>query len=111
MGGGQALAIGLSRPDLFSHVAGFSSGLGGPEDFAKTSASAIAAAGAANAPLRLLWVGCGQQDEAFAASKRFSDLLSAHGIRHTFRASDGAHTWMVWRRYLHEVAPLLFRGL
>jgi hypothetical protein len=28
---------------------------------------------------------------------------------HTFRETSGAHTWMVWRRYLHEVAPLLFK--
>ena len=110
MGGGQALAIGLNRLDLFSHVAGFSSGLGTPEDFDKTYASAIADAGAANGRLRLLWVGCGQQDGAFAASHKFSQFLSTHGIRHTFRATDGAHTWIVWRRYLHELAPQLFRS-
>ena len=57
----------------------------------------------------LLWVGCGKDDGAFAASKSFSDFLNAHAIDHTFRASKGAHTWMVWRRYLHEIAPLLFQ--
>jgi len=29
--------------------------------------------------------------------------------KHTFRESGGAHTWIVWRRYMHEISPLLFR--
>jgi enterochelin esterase-like enzyme len=35
MGGGQALTIGLNNLDLFSHVAGFSSGLGDVANFPK----------------------------------------------------------------------------
>lgn len=109
MGGGQALTIGLNHLDLFSHVGGFSSAVGPANDFARTYAGALARPGAANAALRLLWVGCGTDDGVFAASKSFSEFLTAHGVTHTFRATDGAHTWMVWRRYLNEIAPLLFR--
>jgi enterochelin esterase-like enzyme len=109
MGGGQALSIGLFHLALFSHVGGFSSGLGAVADFPKTYASLIANPDYANEKLRLLWVGCGTDDGAFAASKSFSDFLTAHRIKHTFRETSGAHTWMVWRRYLHEVAPLLFQ--
>jgi hypothetical protein len=29
-------------------------------------------------------------------------------IKHTFLATEGAHQWRVWRRYLNEFAPLLF---
>jgi len=109
MGGGQALAIGLNHLDLFSHVGGFSSAVGPAADFATTYAGAVARPGVANAALRLLWVGCGTEDGAFTASKGFSEFLTTHNVTHTFRATDGAHTWMVWRRYLHEIAPLLFR--
>ena len=35
--------------------------------------------------------------------------LTAKGIKNTWHPSDGAHTWIVWRKYLAEVAPLLFR--
>ena len=108
MGGGQALAIGLNHLELFSHVGGFSSGLGPAADFSKTYANLIAHPESANAKLRLLWIGCGTDDGAFTASKGLSAFLTEHGIKHTFRASGGAHTWMVWRRYLYEVAPLLF---
>jgi enterochelin esterase-like enzyme len=108
MGGGQALKVGLEHRDLFGYVAGFSSGLGRPADFPTTYASLIADPTASNKQLRLLWVGCGTEDKAFAASQAFSEFLTKNEIKHTFRQSPGAHSWMVWRRYLNEVAPLLF---
>ena len=43
-----------------------------------------------------------------AANQAFAKFLSQHDVKFTFRESDGAHTWMVWRRYLNELAPLLF---
>jgi hypothetical protein len=36
-------------------------------------------------------------------------VLDARQIRHTFRPSEGAHAFKVWRPYLSEFAPLLFR--
>jgi enterochelin esterase-like enzyme len=109
MGGGQALTIGLNNLDLFSRVAGFSSGFGNVANFPKTYASLIGQAEIANRKIRLLWVGCGAEDGAFAASKAFAEFLTRHNIKHTFRESGGAHTWIVWRLYLHEIAPLLFQ--
>jgi enterochelin esterase-like enzyme len=109
MGGGQALGIGLNHLELFSYIGGFSSGLGRVTEFPKTYASLVAQPDAANKKLRLLWVGCGKEDGAFAASKSFSDFLTEAKIKHTFRETSGAHTWMVWRRYLNEISPLLFK--
>ena len=31
------------------------------------------------------------------------------GIEHTFLVTEGAHHWRVWRRYLRDLAPLLFK--
>jgi len=108
MGGGQALNIGLNHLDLFSHVGGFSAALRGGNGFATTFADLIADADATNQKLRLLWIGCGTDDRLFEGAKNFSGFLTEHGIEHTFRETEGAHTWMVWRRYLHEISPLLF---
>jgi enterochelin esterase-like enzyme len=107
MGGGQSLGIGLNHLELFSQVAGFSAALR-PAEFQKTFGALAADPEAANKKLRLLWVGCGNQDSLFAPAKSFSEFLSQHKIRHTFKESAGAHTWIVWRRYLNELAPLLF---
>jgi enterochelin esterase-like enzyme len=109
MGGGQALSIGLNNIDLFSYVGGFSSGLGNAANYPKTYAKLVANADDANKRLKLLWIGCGREDGQFGQSKSLSDFLTANGVKHTFRETDGAHTWMVWRRYLHEISPLLFR--
>ena len=57
----------------------------------------------------MLWFACGRQDSLFERSQKFSDLLASHGIKHTFRPSEGAHVYKVWRLYLSEFAPLLFR--
>jgi len=110
MGGGQALNIGLNNLDLFSHIAAFSPGLGAPADFPKTYAELIARGEKDGGALRLLWVGCGVDDGAMEASRSFSAFLNQHRIVHTFRETPGAHAWMVWRRHLNEVAPLLFQS-
>jgi enterochelin esterase family protein len=107
MGGGQSLGIGLSHLDLFSYIGGFSAALRSTP-FEQTFASVAADSAGANRKLHLLWFGCGTEDSLFGASERFSKFLDASGVKHVFHKSDGAHTWMVWRRYLNEFAPLLF---
>ena len=107
MGGGQALGIGLSHLELFSYVGGFSAALR-PAEFEKSFASVIENPDATNKKLHLLWIGCGTEDGLFPAAKGFSEFLDQHHIRHTFHPSGGAHTFMVWRNYLNDVAPLLF---
>lgn len=108
MGGGESLGIGLGHLDLFSYVAGFSAALQ-PASFQQTFGAFAADPKTANQKLRLLWVGCGNEDGLFAAAKSFDAFLTEHKIKHTFHESGGAHTWMVWRHYLNEVAPLLFQ--
>ena len=109
MGGGQAVSIGLNNIDRFSYVGGFSAALGNAANYPETYATLIAKAEEANKKLRLVWIGCGREDGLFAQSKGLSEFLTANNVKHTFRETGGAHTWMVWRRYLHEIAPLLFK--
>jgi enterochelin esterase family protein len=111
MGGGQSFAIGLTHPELFSAVAGFSSAMqianspawGGVDMDAMLAANV----GAIN-QLDLLWIGCGTEDSLFDVNKAFSEQLTAAGVEHVFRVTLGDHTMEVWQRYLHEVAPQLF---
>ena len=113
LGGGQALGIGLSHLDLFSRVAGFSSALGAvtsPQAGGLDLKAIAADSKKLNDHLKLLWVGCGTEDTLFTSNKEFAGLLASSGVRHTFHVSGGAHTWQVWRRYLSEVAPLLFQS-
>jgi enterochelin esterase-like enzyme len=108
MGGGQALQIGLGHLDTFSAVGAFSSAI--PRDFENRFKTLLDHPKETNKKLDLLWIGCGRQDTiAFRGSENLSAVLEKHGIKHTFRPTEGRHTYTVWRQYFTEVAPLLFR--
>lgn len=107
MGGGQSLRIGLGHLDLFSAVASFSGAI--PADFETRFADLLKDPAATNGKLKTLWIGCGQQDSLFPRSRNLADLLTKHQIKHVFRATDGVHNYTIWRKFLAEYAPLLFR--
>jgi enterochelin esterase-like enzyme len=108
MGGGQTLQIGLHHLNLFSRVAGFSAAVA-REPFAAFK-DVAADAKKVNASLKLLWLACGSDDSLFTPNKQFSEFLTKAGVTNTFVPTAGGHTWIVWRRYLHDVAPLIFPG-
>jgi enterochelin esterase-like enzyme len=113
LGGAQALGAGLSHPELFSRVAGLSPALGAvtsPEAGGLDLKQLVADSKKVNNQYKLLWVGCGTDDTLFKSVQAFSEMLDTGGVKHTFRETDGAHTWLNWRRYLAEVAPRLFPG-
>jgi len=107
MGGAQSLQIGLRNLDRFSALAVFSASA--PADFETHFAEVLGNSKATNGKLNAFWIGCGKQDPAFPRAQKLSELLNAKQIKHTFRASDGPHTYTEWRKYLAEFAPLLFR--
>jgi enterochelin esterase family protein len=104
MGGGQAMQVGLRHPELFSSIATFSGSTQYRGDLEKLDGAALAA------KYKVLWVGCGTDDPAFASNKAIADLLEAKKVPHVFRSSPGGHIWPVWQLYLSEFAPLLFQN-
>jgi enterochelin esterase-like enzyme len=107
MGGGQSLRIGLSHLDLFSAVASFSGAV--PADFESRFAALLKDAKGTNEQLKTLWIGCGRQDSLFGRSNSLSGLLTKYQVKHIFHAADGVHNYTVWKKYLAENSPLLFR--
>jgi enterochelin esterase-like enzyme len=108
MGGAAAITTGLTHLDLFSQIGSFSAGAP-PGEIDKRIAPALEKADVTNRQLKLFWIGCGRQDSLFAFNEQLSKSLTAHQVKHTFRASDNVHNWTVWRQYFFETAPLLFR--
>ena len=106
MGGSLTLAIGPRNLGTFSRIAVFSSG--GGQNPEKTLADVAANAKQVNSQLRLFWMGMGTEDAGFASANRTSAFLNSAGITHTYKTTPGAHTWIVWRKYLNEVAPQIF---
>src|SRR5262249_35915838 len=118
MGGAQTLNIGMAHLDKFAYLGVYSSGV-----------FALVGRGNTNAPagpsweeknkaalddvklkkgLKLVWFATGKDDFLLKTSQATVDMLRKHGFTVPFNETEGAHTWIVWRQYLHEFAPQLF---
>lgn len=105
MGGHHALTIALNHHDTFQWIGAFSSA---PPP-TNTVAEALANSAAVNKDLKLFWVACGTKDFLYQRNGQFHALLQERGIRHEYVETEGDHSWPVWRRYLVDFAPKLFR--
>jgi enterochelin esterase family protein len=108
MGGGQTLQIGFGHLELFSALASFSGAV--PNDFEERYKNELENPAATNRKLKLLWMGCGKQDELFSRTVRLDEILKTHQIKHTFVSMEGRHNYAVWRKCLAQTAPLLFHN-
>lgn len=102
MGGGQALTIGLTHPDTFAYVGGFSSAI-----FAQPGE--LIPDAAARKKFRLLWLSCGDRDTLMNANKSFHNALDENKVAHLWHVDSGAHNWPVWKNDLYLLSQLLFR--
>jgi enterochelin esterase family protein len=111
MGGTHTVYNGFGHSDKFAWVGIFSSG-GGAErpDFKTHFAAFLAKPAEANKTMKLIWIKVGDADPmAGASTRQLQATLKEVGIKTTYGESGGAHTWINWRHYLNEFAPLLFR--
>ncbi|MBI5689489.1 MAG: hypothetical protein HZC55_05275 [Verrucomicrobia bacterium] len=104
MGGWQSLSIGLNALDRFAWLASFS---GAVDE--KEIAPALADAAGTNARVKLLLIACGKDDFLLKRNQDLVAKLGAQGIRHEWIETAGDHSWPVWRGYLADVLPRLFR--
>jgi enterochelin esterase family protein len=58
---------------------------------------------------KLVWLATGVDDRLIANTRSTVDILKQHGFQPEFLETPGAHTWLVWRDYLRQFAPRLFR--
>ncbi|HTS16469.1 MAG TPA: alpha/beta hydrolase-fold protein [Verrucomicrobiae bacterium] len=106
MGGEQSLVFGLNAPDRFAWVGAFSSGGLGKMDFEQRFPDLNRGAGRR---FRLIWLACGTEDKLLASNRGFEQWLQTKGVTHQWLETPGAHSFVVWRRYLAEFVPHLFQ--
>lgn len=105
MGGLESLTIGLSHPQQFGWVGGFSSAVMRnrlPDKLPSLSGN--------SAGLHLLWIACGTEDDLITPNREFIASLKSKHVPVTAVETPGFHNWMVWRDNLAHFAPLLFQG-
>jgi enterochelin esterase-like enzyme len=59
--------------------------------------------------LKLFWFATGKDDFLIGTTRATVEMLKKRGFDVAFNETTGAHTWIVWRNYLHEFAPQLFQ--
>jgi enterochelin esterase family protein len=112
-GGIQTVTIGLRHTETFHWLAPMSAGAesAGDDQFMDISKDVFANVEPLKKNLRLLHFVVGNEDVLHEADKRLADRLTSLGVTLTFEGVPGMHEYKVWRRGLHDVAPLLFQGV
>ena len=121
MGGAQTLNIAIPNLEKVGYFGVFSSGV-----FGINGGGRGGAPGAATGPtfeeqhkdvldnaklkkdLKLVWFATGKDDFLIETSRGTVAMLKKHGFNPVFIETTGGHTWINWRNYLNEFAPLLF---
>jgi enterochelin esterase family protein len=111
MGGYHSMHISRYFPNTFDYVGMFSAALMVPQNPAAKVYQDIdsgLASQLANG-YKLYWIGIGKTDFLYQLNKQYHEKLEALGMEHTFRESEGGHTWKNWRSHLSEFVPRLFK--
>jgi len=117
MGGMQTLNIAFGHLDDYGYIGVYSSGIFGiaggrgnvpPNKQWEEQHKAVLDNPELKKGLRLLWIGCGKEDFLVQTSNATVAMLKSHQFDVISRESDGGHTWINWRNYLHEFVPQLF---
>jgi enterochelin esterase family protein len=135
MGGSQTLNIAIPHLTDYAYVGVFSSGLLGGAGGGRGRGAAPAPEGTAapvtpappfgeawekrhlamldnaNAKkgLKVLWFSTGKDDSLLDRTRSTVELLKRHGFTPKYTETAGGHTWLNWRDYLSQFAPLLFQ--
>jgi enterochelin esterase family protein len=125
MGGNQTLNIAVPHLEKFGYIGVYSSGLFNAFPAAGRGGATPAAPAATgntwetqNAAklddsnvkkgLKVFWFATGKDDFLIDTTKQTVDLFKKHGFTPVYKISEGGHTWLNWRDYLNEFAPMLF---
>ncbi len=110
MGGGQTLQVVVTHPDQFAYVAVWSAGIGQNAGDWETRNAAFLDNPKINEWIKLFSISVGDKDFTLTGSQALAEVLTKHGIKNQIHISGGGHTWINWRHYLNDLAPLLFQG-
>jgi enterochelin esterase-like enzyme len=106
LGGMQSLEIGMNHAELFTYVGGMSAYVPEPYDLLEKALQNKDI----NKQLKLLRISIGKNDFLLKDAENFHEFLLKHDINVQWKLTPGSHEWTVWRLYLRDFAPLLFRA-
>lgn len=118
MGGAHTLNIAIPNLAQFGYIGVYSSGIFGivprpnipPQQgpsWEERNKAALEDAKARQG-LKLFWFATGKDDFLVETSRATVALFKKYGFPAEYTETGGAHTWIVWRNYLHDFAQKLF---
>ena len=103
MGGMHTLAVSTANPQSFDYV-GIMSHAARVDSTVDSRLVALR-----DGKPKLVWMAVGVDDFLLDNSRVLVERMKSVGLKATYKETPGAHTWHVWRQYLSELAPQLFR--
>lgn len=111
MGGFNAMNISRQYPDMFSWVGLFSAAMldraRGDNEIFRDEESKLKRQ--MSGPLKLYWIGIGDQDFLYEQNAAYRDRLDRLGFRYEYHESGMGHQWINWRDYLVIFARKIFK--
>ncbi len=117
MGGGHTVDIAVPNLKDYAYIGVFSSGvfsLGRPADqqqgpsYEEMHAKVLDDASLKKG-LKVFWFGTGKDDFLVQTTRMTVEMFKKHGFDVVYDETEGAHTWLVWRDYLIDFVPKLFK--
>lgn len=104
LGAAQTVVISAHNAAVFDYIGVFSGGglVGEPKFEAQLDALR-------QARIALYWTGAGDTDISHQRTNALYNAALAHGLPATYREVPGGHVWPVWRDFLADFAPRLFK--
>lgn len=133
MGGNHTLQIAIPNLEKFAYIGVYSSGLlsaftrptpGAPAAATAPAPGQLTPAGEAwlkqhaaklgdtnlKKGLKLFWFATGKDDFLLGTTNATVAMFKQQGFAPIYKETGGGHTWLNWRDYLAEFAPMLFQG-
>jgi len=104
MGAGHTLTITNNNPGVFAYIGVFSGGIRNLDDATEKQLQALSKSG-----VKFYWTGAGDIDMARAGTVALHDELVKLGFKTSYTEIPGPHYWFLWRPFLADFTPLLFR--
>lgn len=115
MGGSQTLNIAIPNLEKFAYIGVYSSGIFGIVSTNRTGPKwedqhqQVLANSKLKKGLKHFWFGTGKDDFLVETTRATVDMFKKNAFEVVYDETPGAHTWIVWRNYLHDFAPKLFQ--
>jgi enterochelin esterase family protein len=104
MGAGHTVMATNNNPGVFAYIGAFSGGIRNLDDATEKQLETLSKSG-----VKFYWTGAGDADMARPGTVALHDELVKIGFKTSYTEIPGVHYWFLWRPFLGDFAPLLFR--